>query len=221
MSGKLIVIEGLDGSGKATQSALLRVSLEARGFKVRALDFPRYDSDSSALVRMYLRGDFGSDPDAVNSYAAAAFYAVDRAASYLDDWRKDYEAGAVLVADRYTTSNAVYQTAKLPVAERSAFLEWLFDFEYNKLALPAPDAVIYLDMDIGVSERLLAKRYGGDESKKDIHEKSGEFQRRCRSAALACADKRGWHIISCDESGEPRSESDIAADVMRAVELAL
>ena len=221
MSGKLIVIEGLDGSGKATQSALLRAALAARGLNVRALDFPRYDSDSSALVRMYLRGDFGSEPDAVNSYAAAAFYAVDRAASYLDDWRADYEAGAVLVADRYTTSNAVYQTAKLPVAERSAFLEWLFDFEYNKLALPAPDAVIYLDMDTAVSEKLLAKRYGGDESKMDIHEKSGEFQRRCREAALACADKRGWHIISCDENGEPRSEDDIAADVMRACELAL
>lgn len=219
MGGTLIVIEGLDGSGKATQAALLAESLAKEGFLVRRLDFPRYDSESSALVKMYLRGDFGGDPMAVNCYAASAFYAVDRAASFLADWRRDYEAGAVLIADRYTTSNAVYQAAKLEADERAAYLDWLFDFEYEKLALPAPDAVIYLDMAPEASAALLKKRYEGEEAKKDIHERDLDFQKRCREAALACAESRAWHIISCDEGGAPLSESEIAREVERAARL--
>jgi dTMP kinase len=219
--GKLIVIEGMDGCGKATQTELLAKTLRERGMDVRKLEFPRYDSDSSALVKMYLSGRFGSDPAAVNCYAASAFYAVDRIASYLEDWHTDYEQDKILIADRYTTSNAIYQAAKLPESERGEYLRWLFEFEYDLLGLPSPDVVVYLDMPIEVSEKLLGERYSGDESKKDIHERDVDFQRSCRNAALTCAAARGWHIIDCTLDGKLCPREDIARDVLREVELML
>lgn len=217
MSGKLIVIEGLDGSGKATQSKLLLESLRAKGVRCEALSFPCYDEEYSALVRMYLGGRFGDKPGDVNCYAASVFYAVDRYASYKTSWLKGYEEGTVYVADRYTTSNAVYQTSKLPENEWDAFLDWLYDFEYNKLGIPAPDRVIYLDVQPELSETLMAKRYAGDETKKDIHEKDIEYQRRSRAAAKYCAEKQGWHIVECGEGGVMRSIEDISRDLLSAV----
>ncbi len=217
MSGKLFVIEGLDGSGKATQTARLIESLRGAGRDVTPLAFPCYDSDSSALVRMYLRGDFGAKPGDVNAYAASAFYAVDRYASYKKDWQSAYEAGGVFVADRYATSNAVYQMCKLPRADWNAYLDWMCDFEYEKLGIPAPDTVLYLDMQPETSERLMRARYAGDESKKDIHEKDLQYQQISREAAHYCADKLGWRIIRCDAGGSLRAVDEIAADIYNAV----
>ena len=153
--GKLIVLEGLDGSGKATQAKRLAAALAAEGRPVREITFPNYASDSSALVRMYLAGQFGARPDDVNAYAASSFYAVDRYAGYKADWGRFYEEGGILIADRYTTSNAVHQTSKLPPQERQTFLDWLFDFEYRKLGLPEPDRVLYLDVPTELSEQMM------------------------------------------------------------------
>ena len=169
--GKLIVIEGLDGSGKATQAKLLAQHLASQGLPVREVAFPDYASDSSALIKMYLAGQFGSKPDDVNAYAASSFFAVDRYASYKTDWGRFYEEGGVVIADRYTTSNAVHQCSKLPPEQWEEFLHWLFDYEFHLLGLPAPDSVIYLQVDPAVSQRLMTARYHGDESKKDVHEK--------------------------------------------------
>ena len=216
MSGKLIVIEGTDGSGKATQTGALASALEAAGKATRTLSFPCYGSDSSALVRMYLRGDFGSQPGDVNGYAASAFYAVDRYASFKLDWEKDYRAGGILLADRYTTSNAVYQMAKLPKTEWEGYLAWLADFEHARLGIPRPDLVLYLDVKAETSAALLSGRYAGDESKKDIHEKNLAFQAYCREAARYCAEQDHWKWIECDEGGRMRPVDAIAADVLRA-----
>ncbi len=169
--GKLIVLEGLDGSGKGTQAKLLAKHLTVTDHLVREITFPDYDSDSSALVKMYLAGQFGDKPDDVNAYAASSFYAVDRYAGYKSDWGKFYEEGGILIADRYTTSNAVHQCSKLPPEQWDAFLQWLFDYEYHLLGLPAPDKVIYLQVDPAVSQRLMTARYHGDETRKDVHEK--------------------------------------------------
>ena len=169
--GKLIVLEGLDGSGKGTQAKLLAKHLTVTDHLVREITFPDYDSDSSALVKMYLAGQFGDKPDDVNAYAASSFYAVDRYAGYKSDWGKFYEEGGILIADRYTTSNAVHQCSKLPPEQWDTFLQWLFDYEYHLLGLPAPDKVIYLQVDPAVSQRLMTARYHGDETKKDVHEK--------------------------------------------------
>lgn len=214
MRGRLFVIEGLDGSGKATQTARLIETLRGEGRAVTPLSFPCYESDSSALVRMYLGGAFGDRPDAVNAYAASAFYAVDRYASYQTGWRTGYEAGEVFVADRYATSNAVYQMGKLPRAEWDGYLDWLAEFEYERLGVPAPDAVVYLDVRPETGARLMRERYGGDESKKDIHEKDLLFQQTGREAALYCAEKQGWRVVRCDGRGEGlRPVAEIAADI--------
>ena len=219
MSGRLIVLEGLDGSGKATQAKLLAEHLAAQGVPVQKITFPDYASDSSALVKMYLAGQFGQHPDDVNAYAASSFYAVDRYASYKTSWGSFYEQGGVIIADRYTTSNAVHQCSKLPPMHWDGFLNWLFDFEYKKFGIPAPDAVIYLAVDPEVSQRLITERYHGDESKKDIQEKDTEYLARSRAAAEYCARTLGWHRIECtaaDANGAKsmRSAEDINAEIL-------
>lgn len=214
MSGKLIVIEGLDGSGKATQSNLLYEKLLAEGKPVRKVSFPAYDSESSALVKMYLAGDFGKDPGDVNAYAASSFFAVDRFASYKSDWGNFYREGGIVIADRYTTSNAIHQCSKLPREEWDGYIDWLFAFEFHLLGIPAPDKVIYLKVDPAVSQKLMTKRYQGDESKKDIHESNLEYLEKSRQAARYCAEKLGWKTIQCDDGENMRTIEQIHADVM-------
>lgn len=214
---KLIVIEGLDGSGKATQAKRLTEALVEKGIPVREVSFPDYGSDSSALVRMYLSGQFGTDPQDVNAYAASSFFAVDRFASYKKDWCRDYARG-VVIADRYTTSNAVHQCSKLPKEQWEDFLNWLFDFEYKKLGIPAPDRVIYLNVDPAISQALMTARYRGDENKKDIHERDIAYLRHSREAAAYCAEKLGWETVECCRDGQMRSIEDIHKDVMKLLE---
>jgi len=215
MAGKLIVIEGLDGSGKATQAQQLYDYFEKSGKPVRKVSFPDYDSNSSALVKMYLNGDFGTDPNAVNPYAASSFYAVDRYASYMQNWREFYENGGIVIADRYTTSNAVHQCAKLPEDEWDSFLQWLFHYEYELLGIPAPAFTVYLRVDPDISQKLMTKRYNGNEAKKDIHEANLGYLKRSRQAADYCAKKLGWHVVECIEDDRMRTVDAIFADICR------
>ena len=215
--GKLIVIEGLDGSGKGTQAAELAKNLSAGGAPVRKVSFPDYASDSSALVKMYLSGQFGKDPQDVNAYAASTFYAVDRFASFKRDWGGFYEGGGIVVADRYTTSNAVHQCSKLPQEQWDAFLAWLFDFEYHLLGIPSPDLVVYLSVDPAVSQRLMTGRYQGDESRKDIHEGNLAYLRRSRLAAEYCSSRLGWRQIECCRGGQMRTVEAIQADILALI----
>lgn len=216
--GKLIIFEGLDGSGKGTQTDLLCQALRAKGEEPMQITFPDYESDSSALVKMYLSGQFGQKPDDVNAYASSTFYAVDRFASYKTRWGDFYRRGGLIVSDRYTTSNAVHQCSKLPPMHWDGFLEWLFDFEYKKMGIPAPDAVVYLSVEVEVSQRLIAERYHGDTNKMDIQEKDIEYLARSRAAAEYCARKLGWERIVCtkEENGQRimRSADEIHAEVM-------
>ena len=213
--GKVIVIEGLDGSGKATQTARLYELLSARGVQVRRVSFPDYDSPSSALVKMYLNGEFGSDPGDVNGYAAAAFYAVDRYASFKKDWGKAYDDGAVILCDRYATSNAVYQMTKVPQCEREEYLRWLEELEYDRLGIPRPDLVIYLDVPTDISQSLMSRRYDGDESKKDLHERNLAYLAQCGESARYSAMKLNWNVISCVRDGKMRSIDDISAEIAK------
>ena len=208
---EFIVIEGLDGSGKATQAKLLTASLQEKGRKVKQVSFPDYESDSSALVKMYLSGEFGTKPADVNAYAASSFYAVDRYASFKKNWEEDWKAG-VIVADRYTTSNAIHQCSKLDKTEWDEYLNWLFHYEYELLSIPAPSLVIYLRVDPDVSQKLLAKRYEG-EDKRDIHEMDREYLKRCQEAANYCCEKLGWKVVECCENGSMRSIDDIKAEI--------
>ena len=207
--GKLVVLEGLDGSGKSTQFELLKKYFEDNNITYRAISFPEYDKPSSALVKMYLGGEFSKNAADVNAYAASSFYAVDRYASYKLYWEKDYMAGAVILAARYTTSNAIYQMTKLDEWRWDEYLDWLCDYEYEKLDLPKPDKVIFLDMPVEISQKLLTERYHGDEQKKDIHEANVDFLIQCRKTALYAAQKLGWQIISCGRGDTPLSIEDI------------
>ena len=218
MKGKLIVFEGTDGSGKATQTRLLAQELERRGRAVRQLTFPRYDQDSSMLVRMYLSGAFGADPSAVNPYAASAFYAVDRYASYVQDWGRWYEEGGLVLTDRYTTSNAVHQAGKLPDGECEDYLRWLFHFEYDLMGLPRPDLVIYLDLPAELSADLRRQREQRDGTHADIHEADAAYLRRCRENALRVVDFDGWRRIDCSRNGAVRAPEDICREVLRLAE---
>lgn len=210
MSGKMIVFEGTDGSGKSTQFKLLcdRVNREGKSF--RQLVFPRYDQPSSALIRMYLGGEFGKNPGDVNPYAASAFYAVDRYASLKQDWGDYYQEGGLILTDRYTTSNAVHQGAKCSPEERPDFLRWLDDFEHNKLGLPRADLVLYLDMPTEKSIELLRSREASTHTKADIHELDTGYLAMCRKSALQAVEILGWTVIPCvNERGELRTIEEI------------
>jgi len=218
--GRLIVIDGLDGSGKTTQSELLVRGLEKCNPKgARLISFPDYESPSAALVKMYLAGDFGGSPGDVNAYAASSFYAVDRYASYRQHWESDFQSGVDILANRYSTSNMIHQMGKLPESEWDNFRAWVKEYEYGKLGLPEPDQVLFLDMDTSLSARLLSARYHGDENRKDIHEADMEYLLCCREAALYAAGREGWTIISCNEGGEILSVEEVARRCARAVGL--
>lgn len=210
---KFIVIEGADGSGKATQTALLAAYMETQGRRVRRLEFPDYAADGSLLARMYLRGDFGTAADAVNAYAAATFFAMDRYTSYRLKWQEDYAAGAIILADRYTTSNMVHQSVKLAREEREAFLDWLLDYEYEKLGLPKPDLVIHLSMETEVSNALIAARAKENGEEKDIHEADGAYLARVHNLYEELAARYGWVRISCTRDGVLRSIAEIQEEI--------
>ncbi len=221
MNGKLIVIEGLDGSGKSTQEELLKQKLCDCGVKINFIKLPNYDDPACELVKMYLSGRFGKKPGDVNAYAASSFFAVDRYVSYHCYWKEAYQNGEVFLADRYTTSNAYHQLTKTDKSDWDSYLDWLEDFEYNKLGIPKPDAVIYLDMPIEISQRLMTSRYKGDETKKDIHEKDVAYLNSCREAADYACKKLGWSRISCAQDGQPLPIEVISEKIFDAVKEAL
>ena len=206
--GKLIVLEGIDGSGKSSQYRRLCARMEKDKIAYNHIVFPRYDKDSSALIRMYLGGHFGQNPSDVNPYAASTFYAVDRFASYRDDWGKIYEQGGIIISDRYTTSNAVHQGCKLSDEELPGFFSWLADLEYNKMELPEPDLVIYLDVDIETSLRRMKQRQRGTNTKADIHERDVKYLERCLHTADMAAQHYGWKRIPFMKDGLEREADE-------------
>lgn len=217
MNGKLIVIEGLDGSGKSTQIEILKNRLSSLGKNIRQIKLPDYDNKSSTLVKMYLGGEFGSDPADVNIYAASLFYTVDRYANYKNVWSDDYLGGTLILADRYTTSNAVHQTVKLSKDKWDSYLDWLFETEYEKVGIPKPDAVIFLDMDVDISQKLMSKRYCGEETKKDVHEANVDYLKKCHEAALYTAERFGWKVIKCYEGESPLPIEKISEEIFDCV----
>ena len=217
--GKLIVIEGTDGSGKSTQFRLLSQRLEQEGVEFKHIVFPRYDQDSSALIRMYLGGEFGSSPTDVNAYAASTFYAVDRFASFRKDWQEFYENGGIIIADRYVTSNLVHQAGKISdAAEKERYIQWLSDLEYNIFGLPKPDRVIFLDMPPAYSLKLRQQR---NELKQgltaDIHEADQTYLQNAYENALGIAKHQKWHTISCVADDNIRTIEDIHAEILRTI----
>lgn len=215
--GTLITIDGLDGSGKQTQSEILYDRLTKAGIKAKIVSFPDYESNSSALVKMYLGGEFSHDPNAVNAYAASSFFAVDRVASFISNWKEDYDNGCVIIANRYTTANAIHQLSKIDDSEeRKKFLDWLYDFEFKKLAIPSPDLTLFLEVPVEISLALIKARSEETGREIDIHE-NAEHLTKAYSAALFSAERLGWTTVHCSENGKMRTREAIADEIYNAV----
>ena len=219
--GKLIVLEGIDGSGKSAQYRRLCARFEREGMDYHSIVFPRYGEESSALIRMYLNGAFGSKPEDVNACAASIFYAVDRYASYMTEWREYYNKGGVVLSDRYTTSNAVHQGAKLPPEEQPAFFDWLYDLEYVKLGLPRPDLVIFLDVDLETSERRIARRAQKHGGGSDIHERDVEYLQLCLDTGRRAAAHYGWRVVDFMKDGAEREADEKHEEIFGIIKGAL
>lgn len=215
--GKLIVLEGIDGSGKSSQYRRLCARMENDGIDYNHIVFPRYDKESSALIRMYLGGEFGEKPSDVSAYAASTFYAVDRFASYRSDWGKIYENGGIIISDRYTTSNAVHQGSKLENGQLPEFFDWLADLEYVKMGLPRPDLVIYLDVDIDTSLRRMEKRQQSTSTSADIHEKDVAYLSRCLEVAGIACEHFGWLRVPYLKDGIERDVDEKNAQIYEIV----
>jgi len=218
--GKLIVIEGSDSSGKATQVKILFDKLKSLNMNVKKVEFPDYKSDSSALVKMYLNGEFGKNADEINPYAASTFYSVDRFASYQTQWKSFYENGGIVLADRYTTSNMVHQASKIKDKnEKKIFLAWLWDLELVKFGLPVPDKVIFLDMPPEFSVKLMEQRKNKFTGKKekDIHENNFEYLMNSYNNACGIANSYNWVKINCISKQKVRTVDKIHEEVYNSV----
>ncbi len=208
--GRLIVIEGLDGSGKTTQLELLKTRIADAHF----ITFPQYESHSGKIISEYLNGMFNEQDNKISAYSASIMYAVDRYTSYRTQWKAMYDSTKPVISARYVSSNVIYQMSKLEKSEWDSYLDWIYDLEYGKLGMPEPDLTIFLDMPTEISQKLLLERYGGDPSKKDIHERNTGYLKQCREAAMYAADKFGWYIIDCHTGDSPRTVADINRDIM-------
>ena len=218
MRGKLIVIEGTDGSGKATQTAILHERLERMGYPVHKISFPRYKNPMCAPVEHYLKGDLGQPKD-INAYGASLFYAVDQWDSFEQDpWGQAYRRGEIVIADRYATSNMLHQGGRLDEPERSEYLAWLKNLQFVRLGTPVPDLVIYLHVDPDVGERLLAERQGKEGIQHDILESDKAYQRRCKQVALEIARTEHWHVINCTDGSGMRTIQEIHDEIMLEIQ---
>ena len=214
----IISIEGLDGSGKTTQSKLLFDAIKDNGFNTQYLDYPDYDNESSTLVKMYLQGKIDTDPNNVNPYAASTFYAADRYISYKTHWENTYKNDkAIFISNRYISSNIIHQMSKLDKSKWDSFIDWVMDLECEKYGIPDPTLVIYLDVPIEISQDLMNKRYDNDTSKKDIHEANIKYLSDCREAALYAAEKLGWITLNCSINNEIMPASLIQKSIQLAI----
>ena len=216
--GKIIVIEGLDGCGKQTQSEKLYQRLKDENYQVMKIAYPRYENQSSSLVKMYLSGEFGKDPSQISPYIASTFYAVDRYASYKQDYEKFYKNGGILILDRYVTANMVHQAGKIDnIEEREKFLKWLWDFEFNLFGIPVPDKVFFLNIPPEVSQKLMAERENkfSHEKEKDIHESNKEYLNKMYDSACYLIEKFNWNEINCTKDENLRTIEDIHEEIYK------
>ena len=215
--GKLVIIEGkTDGVGKETQSNKLYARLVKEGYNVRKITFPNYGTKGCMPVEAYLNGDLGENPDLINPYAISSLFANDRFFSFVQDWGKFYNEGGIIISDRYTTSNMIHQASKIKgIKFKDDYLEWLYDLEFNKYKLPVPDSVIFLDLPLEYSLRLMADRKNKitNEIKKDIHEGNVEYLKSCADNADYIANKYKWHKINCVENNNLKTIENIHEEI--------
>lgn len=226
IKGKIIVIEGTDGSGKQTQTALLKERLERDGYTVFSTSFPNYDSESSAAVKMYLNGEIAKNPNDIAPKAAASFYAVDRYITYKKVIEPIYkEERKTILFDRYVASNIIHQGAKFmddgqaSSEELKEFISWLDKFEHEDMGIPRADITIYLNVPIettiGLRESRANKITG--EEKQDIHEKDTKHLENASKSGMMAAKLLNWNVIECVAGGTMRSIDDIGEEIYKTI----
>ena len=218
--GKLFVIDGTDGSGKQTQFEKLKERLDKDGIEYRTVSFPNYDSPSSSLVKMYLSGEFGTNAQEISPYIASTFYAADRYATFQTGYKKYYEDGGIILADRYTTANMVHQAGKIKdKEERDKFLKWLWDFEFKLYGLPVPTEVFFLNMPTEKALELMKDRKNkfDENAKKDIHESNETHMKDAYKAACDVAKEYNWFEIKCMKDNKLRTIDDIHEEIYEEV----
>ena len=221
MKGKLIVIDGVDGSGKATQRKLLQEALLSKKIKVESIEFPRYeDNIYGKLVGRYLKGEFGGTND-VSPYLTSLPYAGDRllAKPLIEKW---LDEGKIVITDRYVSASMGHQAAKLPVAERQEYLDWLEELEYQTNGLPREDLVLFLYVAPEMAQRnILQKdpRKYIEFQKRDIHEANEEFLSESTKMFLKLAkEKPDWVLVECMKEGKMKSRQDIHQEIVEVLE---
>lgn len=220
--GKLISIDGLDGSGKHTQSVMLYEYLRGKGENVKLVSFPNYESDSSTLVKMYLNGEISSNLYDINAYTASLFYACDRYVTWKKDLEDFYNKGGIIICDRYLSSNILHQTVKIAdIHDRRKFADWDYDIETRKMGIPKEDKTIILLVKPEISAKLLTARYKGDDTKKDLHEGNIEYLQQCYSNAKEMAQFCGWSVVNCmtDDETDILSKDVIFNKILEELEV--
>lgn len=218
--GKVFVIDGTDGSGKQTQFERLQNRLTEEGIDYRTVSFPNYDSPSSALVKMYLSGEFGENAKDVSPYIASTFYAADRYATYTTKYKEYYENGGIILADRYTTANMVHQAGKIQdKEEREKFLDWLWNLEFELYGLPVPTEVFFLKMPPEKALELIKNRENKftHSTQKDIHERDKSHITDSFNAACSVAQKYNWYTVECIKEEQVRTIDDIHEEIYQEI----
>ena len=218
--GKLIVIDGTDGSGKQTQFNKLKERFEKEGIEYKVASFPNYENESSALVKMYLSGKFGENAKDVNPYIASTFFAVDRYATYKTTLESFYNSGGIILVDRYTTSNMIHQAGKIKEKEeREKFLNWLWDLEFNLYGIPVPTKTFFLNMPTEVTLKLMAERENKftHTQTKDIHERDINHLKDSYNAALSLVDKYDWTEIKCIKDNKIKTIEEIHEEIWNEI----
>jgi len=212
--GKLIVLEGsCDGIGKSTQYQKLYDRLISEGYEVIRHHFPSYNTPQGHGVESYLKGEFGHIND-LSPYFINSLYAHDRAVTWYSFLKHEYEAGKIILLDRYTISSLIYQTANIePLSRRQEFIDYLADFEYHKLLIAEPDLVIFLTMPFDLATELRNKRQQNDGVTNDIHESNLSFMKKVYDNSHFVANHFGFEQVNCESDHDIRSINDIHEEV--------
>lgn len=220
--GKLIVLEGsCDGIGKTTQHDLLKQRLITEGKKITTHHFPSYNTYQGAPVEKYLDGKYGS-PSELSPYFINSLYAVDRGITWIEELKPAYEQGNIILLDRYTTSSLIYQAATIEnIEERKNFIDYVIDFEYNKIGIKEPDKTIFLHVpfDLATQLRNERKQKEGEIIENDIHENDLEYMKKVYDNAIFIADYLSWHQVECNDGSKMRSREDINEEIYQIMSM--
>lgn len=216
--GKLIVVEGAcDGIGKTTQFQLLGEHLKADGESIITHHFPSYNTYQGKPVEMYLKGKYGQLNE-LSPYFINSLYAIDRGITWLTELKKEFDNGKIILLDRYTTSSLIYQSALIEdIDKKKEFIDYVCDFEYNKLGIQQPDNVIFLHAPFDLVSEMSNARKQNEGINNDIHESNLDFMKRVYEDAMFISEYLEWNKVVCNENNKMKSINEIHDDIYKLI----